>query len=101
MRAHSAKASSYFSRGIRAEESEDAVRVADADLNVIQGAEAGGGVERFPLDEKPSDSIERAAALTFVERVEQVHHCTVKEASLRFRAFLAIGSPASALILTW
>ena len=67
------------------EEAGDAGGVADADLNVVQGAESGGGIDGLAFVEEAPDAVEGGRSGGLAESMEVVDDRTVEEAGLGFR----------------
>jgi hypothetical protein len=76
-------------RKVRPEEAGDAAGVSDADLDVIKGAESGGGIDRLAFIKEPAYGVVGNGPGILTQAVEVVHHGTVEKAGFGFRAFIA------------
>ena len=73
----------------RPEKAGDAGWVAEADLDVIQGAEAGGGIDGRSFVEEAANAVEWRQARFFSKIMEVVQDCAIEEAGFGFGSFVS------------
>ena len=80
--------------GAREKVAHNLARIPDADLNVVEGMQAGLFVKGFAFDKKGADAVKRGLVFLFSQLVKGFKHGPVKVTSAEMFAFVLSGRQA-------